>query len=68
MLREGKVLVYFGFKTSGKRYGRLVVENDFLREIVEAQNGENSSEEFFVSIGMMVAHMKDLLNLMENRV
>ncbi len=62
MLREGKVLVYLGFKTSGKEYGRLVVKNDFLREIVEAQNGENSSEEFFVNAGMIVTHMKDLIN------
>ncbi|CAD7000751.1 unnamed protein product [Ceratitis capitata] len=48
-----------------KRYGRLVVENDFLREIVEAQNGENSSEEFFsnLNIGYVTVDEEEAISI-----
>ncbi|QKX02483.1 NTP transferase domain-containing protein [Wolbachia endosymbiont of Dirofilaria (Dirofilaria) immitis] len=62
---EGKALVCLGFRTSSKGYGRLIIENDFLREIVEARNGESSGEEFLANAGIMVAYMKDLRNLVE---
>ncbi|NUY39921.1 NTP transferase domain-containing protein [Wolbachia endosymbiont of Litomosoides brasiliensis] len=62
---EGKALVCLGFKTSNKEYGRLIIENGSLREIVEAQNGENSSEKFLANAGIMVAYAKNLHELVE---
>ncbi|QKX01576.1 NTP transferase domain-containing protein [Wolbachia endosymbiont of Cruorifilaria tuberocauda] len=62
---EGKTLVCLGFKTSGNGYGRLVIENNLLRGIIEAQNREDSNEEFLANAGIMVAQAKDLRSLVE---
>ncbi|MCV3769229.1 MAG: bifunctional N-acetylglucosamine-1-phosphate uridyltransferase/glucosamine-1-phosphate acetyltransferase [Wolbachia pipientis] len=64
-LLEGKALVCLGFKTSCKGYGKLVIENGFLKRITEAQNSRSSSEEFLANSGIMVAQAKDLRNLVE---
>jgi bifunctional UDP-N-acetylglucosamine pyrophosphorylase/glucosamine-1-phosphate N-acetyltransferase len=60
---EGKALVCLGFKTSNQEYGKLIIENGSLREIIEAQNGENSDEEFLANAGIMVAYAKNLREL-----
>ncbi|WP_246165957.1 NTP transferase domain-containing protein [Wolbachia endosymbiont of Brugia pahangi] len=62
---EGKALVCLGFKTSNKEYGRLIIENGSLREIVETQDDENSDEEFLANAGIMVAYAKNLRELVE---
>ncbi|MGL9758984.1 MAG: NTP transferase domain-containing protein [Wolbachia sp.] len=64
-LGESNALVCLGFKTNNKGYGRLIIENGSLREIVEAQNGRNNDEEFLANAGMMVAYTKDLHELVE---
>ncbi|WP_353281660.1 NTP transferase domain-containing protein [Wolbachia endosymbiont (group B) of Horisme vitalbata] len=64
-LGESNALVCLGFKTNNKGYGRLIIENGSLREIVEAQNGRNNDEEFLANAGIMVAHEKNLLELVE---
>ncbi|MDM8335520.1 NTP transferase domain-containing protein [Wolbachia pipientis] len=60
---EGKALVCLGFQTSNKEYGRLIIEDGSLREIIEAQNGENSDKEFLANAGIMVAYAKNLREL-----
>ncbi|MGL9717496.1 MAG: NTP transferase domain-containing protein [Wolbachia sp.] len=62
---EGKALVCLGFETGNKEYGRLIVKNGSLREIVEAQNGENNNGEFLANAGIMVAYAKNLRELVE---
>lgn len=64
-LGESNALVCLGFKTNNKGYGRLIIENGSLREIVEAQNGRNNDEEFLANAGIMVAYTKDLHELVE---
>ncbi|WP_264682292.1 MULTISPECIES: NTP transferase domain-containing protein [unclassified Wolbachia] len=64
-LGESNALVCLGFKTNNKGYGRLIIENGSLREIVEAQNGRNNDEEFLANAGIMVARAKDLCELVE---
>lgn len=64
-LGESNALVCLGFKTNNKGYGRLIIENGSLREIVEAQNGRNNDEEFLANAGIMVAHEKNLRELVE---
>ncbi|MFP3021532.1 MAG: NTP transferase domain-containing protein [Wolbachia sp.] len=64
-LGESNALVCLGFKTDNKGYGRLIIENGSLREIVEAQNGRNNDEEFLANAGIMVAYTKDLHELVE---
>ncbi|AZU37687.1 bifunctional N-acetylglucosamine-1-phosphate uridyltransferase/glucosamine-1-phosphate acetyltransferase [Wolbachia endosymbiont of Bemisia tabaci] len=58
-LGESNALVCLGFKTDNKGYGRLIIENGSLREIVEAQNGRNNDA------GIMVAREKNLRELVE---
>lgn len=64
-LGESNALVCLGFKTDNKGYGRLIIENGSLREIVEVQNGRNNDEEFLANAGIMVAYTKDLHELVE---
>ncbi|WP_349967997.1 NTP transferase domain-containing protein [Wolbachia endosymbiont of Armadillidium arcangelii] len=64
-LGESNALVCLGFKTNNKGYGRLIIENGSLREIVEAQNGRNNDEEFLANAGIMVAREKNLRELVE---
>lgn len=64
-LGESNALVCLGFKTNNKGYGRLIIENGSLREIVEAQNGRNNDEEFLANAGIMVARGKNLRELVE---
>lgn len=64
-LGESNALVCLGFKTNNKGYGRLIIENGSLREIVEVQNGRNNDEEFLANAGIMVAYTKDLHELVE---
>lgn len=64
-LGESNALVCLGFKTDNKGYGRLIIENGSLREIVEAQNGRNNDEEFLANAGIMVAREKNLRELVE---
>ncbi|WP_353287469.1 NTP transferase domain-containing protein [Wolbachia endosymbiont (group B) of Gerris lacustris] len=64
-LEESNALVCLGFKTNNKGYGRLIIENGSLREIVEAQNGRNNDEEFLANAGIMVARAKNLRELVE---
>lgn len=64
-LGESNALVCLGFKTHNKGYGRLIIENGSLREIVEAQNGRNNDEEFLANAGIMVAREKNLRELVE---
>ncbi|WP_419215105.1 NTP transferase domain-containing protein [Wolbachia endosymbiont of Rhagoletis cingulata] len=64
-LEESNVLVCLGFKTSNKGYGRLIIENGSLTEILEARDGENIDEEFLANAGIMVAYAKDLRELVE---
>lgn len=61
-LGESNALVCLGFKTNNKGYGRLIIENGSLREIVEAQNGRNND---FANAGIMVAREKNLRELVE---
>lgn len=61
-LGESNALVCLGFKTDNKGYGRLIIENGSLREIVEAQNGRNND---FANAGIMVAREKNLRELVE---
>lgn len=60
---EGKGLICLGFRASNKEYGRLVIEDGSIREIVEAQNGENNDEEFLANAAIMVAYAKNLREL-----
>ncbi|MGL9718855.1 MAG: NTP transferase domain-containing protein [Wolbachia sp.] len=60
---EGKVLICLGFRASNKEYGRLVIKDGSLREIVEAQNGEDNDEEFLANAGIMVTYAKNLREL-----
>ncbi|WP_375316482.1 bifunctional UDP-N-acetylglucosamine diphosphorylase/glucosamine-1-phosphate N-acetyltransferase GlmU [Wolbachia endosymbiont (group A) of Colletes cunicularius] len=62
---EGKALVCLGFRTSNKEYGRLIIENGSLREIVEAKSDKNNHEEFLANAGIMVACAKNLRELVE---
>ncbi|EAL59043.1 UDP-N-acetylglucosamine pyrophosphorylase [Wolbachia endosymbiont of Drosophila ananassae] len=62
---EGKALVCLGFRASNKEYGRLIIENGSLREIVEAKSDKNNHEEFLVNAGIMVAYAKNLRELVE---
>lgn len=64
-LGESNALVCLGFKTNNQGYGRLIIENGSLREIVEAQNGRNNDEEFLANAGIMVAREKNLRELVE---
>ncbi|WP_264337833.1 MULTISPECIES: NTP transferase domain-containing protein [unclassified Wolbachia] len=64
-LGESNALVCLGFKTNNKGYGRLIIENGSLREIIEAQNGRNNDEEFLANAGIMVAREKNLRELVE---
>lgn len=64
-LEENNALVCLGFKTNNKGYGRLIIENGSLREIVEAQNSRNNDEEFLANAGIMVARAKNLHELAE---
>ncbi|MFV0948973.1 NTP transferase domain-containing protein [Wolbachia endosymbiont of Nasonia giraulti] len=64
-LGESNALVCLGFKTDNKGYGRLIIENGSLREIVEVQNGRNNDEGFLANAGIMVAYTKDLHELVE---
>ncbi|QUI60247.1 NTP transferase domain-containing protein [Wolbachia endosymbiont of Spodoptera picta] len=64
-LGESNALVCLGFKTNNKGYGRLIIENGSLREIIEAQNGRNNDEEFLANAGIMVAREKNLRKLVE---
>ncbi|BET35887.1 MULTISPECIES: NTP transferase domain-containing protein [Wolbachia] len=64
-LGESNALVCLGFKTNNKGYGRLIIENGSLREIIEAQNGRNNGEEFLANAGIMVAREKNLRELVE---
>ncbi|WP_264338596.1 bifunctional UDP-N-acetylglucosamine diphosphorylase/glucosamine-1-phosphate N-acetyltransferase GlmU [Wolbachia endosymbiont (group A) of Cheilosia soror] len=62
---EGKALICLGFMTSNKEYGRLIIENGSLREIVEAKSDKNNHEEFLANAGIMVAYAKNLRELVE---
>ncbi|WP_395463250.1 NTP transferase domain-containing protein [Wolbachia endosymbiont of Cantharis cryptica] len=62
---EDKALVCLGFKTSNKEYGRLIIEDGSLKEIVEAKNDKNNNEEFLANAGIMVAYAKNLRELVE---
>ncbi|WP_341818243.1 bifunctional UDP-N-acetylglucosamine diphosphorylase/glucosamine-1-phosphate N-acetyltransferase GlmU [Wolbachia endosymbiont (group B) of Ennomos erosarius] len=62
---EGKALVCLGFRASNKEYGRLIIENGSLREIVEAKSDKNNHEEFLANAGIMVAYAKNLRELVE---
>ncbi|MGL9725557.1 MAG: NTP transferase domain-containing protein [Wolbachia sp.] len=64
-LEESNVLVCLGFKTNNKEYGRLIIENGSLREIVEAHSGKNNDEEFLANAGIMVVREKNLRELVE---
>lgn len=64
-LEESNALVCLGFKTSNKGYGRLIIENGSLTEILEARDGENIDEEFLANAGIMVAREKNLRELVE---
>jgi len=61
-LGESNALVCLGFKTDNKGYGRLIIENGSLKEIVEVQNGRNND---FANAGIMVAREKNLRELVE---
>ncbi len=60
---EGKALICLGFRASNKEYGRLVIEDGSLREILEAQNSGNNDEEFLANAGIMVTYAKNLREL-----
>ncbi|WCR57599.1 NTP transferase domain-containing protein [Wolbachia endosymbiont of Ctenocephalides felis wCfeJ] len=60
---KGKALVCLGFRTNNKEYGRLIIEDDSLKEIVEAQNGKDNDREFLANAGIMVAYAKNLREL-----
>ncbi|WP_253301885.1 bifunctional UDP-N-acetylglucosamine diphosphorylase/glucosamine-1-phosphate N-acetyltransferase GlmU [Wolbachia endosymbiont of Psylliodes chrysocephala] len=64
-LEKGKALVCLGFKTSNKEYGRLIIKDGSLREIVEAKSDKNNHEEFLANAGIMVACAKNLRELVE---
>lgn len=64
-LEEGKALVCLGFKTSNKEYGRLIIKDGSLIEIVEAKSNQNNHEELLANAGIMVARAKNLRELVE---
>lgn len=62
---KDKALVCLGFKTSNKEYGRLVVEDGALKDIVEAKNDERKDMEFLANAGTMVTSAKNLRKLIK---
>ncbi|MGL9732438.1 MAG: NTP transferase domain-containing protein [Wolbachia sp.] len=62
---EDKALICLAFKASDKEYGKLIIKNGYLREILEVQNNRNNDEEFLSNAGIMVAYAKNLRELVE---
>ncbi|MDD9332024.1 MAG: NTP transferase domain-containing protein [Wolbachia sp.] len=62
---KDNALVCLGFKASNKEYGRLIIENDSLKEIIEAKDSRDNYGEFLANAGTMVAYAKNLRELVE---
>ncbi|WP_410541874.1 NTP transferase domain-containing protein [Wolbachia endosymbiont (group E) of Neria commutata] len=62
---KDKALVCLGFKDHNKEYGRLIIENCSLKEIVEAKNSRDNDGEFLANAGVMVTYAKNLRELVE---
>ncbi|APR99178.1 UDP-N-acetylglucosamine diphosphorylase/glucosamine-1-phosphate N-acetyltransferase [Wolbachia endosymbiont of Folsomia candida] len=62
---KDNALVCLGFKDHNKEYGRLILENGSLKEIVEAKDSRDSNGEFLANAGVMVAYAKNLCELVE---
>ncbi|MDN5248190.1 MAG: bifunctional UDP-N-acetylglucosamine diphosphorylase/glucosamine-1-phosphate N-acetyltransferase GlmU [Wolbachia endosymbiont of Tyrophagus putrescentiae] len=62
---QDNALVCLGFKTSNQEYGRFVVENGALEEIVEAKNDKRDNKEFLANAGTLVAYARNLRELVE---
>jgi bifunctional UDP-N-acetylglucosamine pyrophosphorylase/glucosamine-1-phosphate N-acetyltransferase len=62
---KDKALVCLGFNDSNKEYGRLIIKNGSLQEIVEAKDDKSSNGEFLANAGTMVTYANNLRELVE---
>lgn len=62
---KDKALVCLGFEACNKEYGRFIIENNSLVEIIEAKNIVDDNKEFLANAGTMVAYAKNLRELVK---
>ncbi|WP_370107224.1 bifunctional UDP-N-acetylglucosamine diphosphorylase/glucosamine-1-phosphate N-acetyltransferase GlmU [Wolbachia endosymbiont of Chironomus riparius] len=63
-----KALVCLGFETDNKEYGRLIIENGSVKEIIEKSNERSDGKKFLANAGTIVIYAKNLREIIEKIV